>query len=186
MNQCDFDLEYLIRQRQETLIKLAKIEEKIEKLRGPKSIWSTVKTFITKTCSSFGAFIARAFCRQRPDSTKSGELPRVIVTDTSETTPLLGRRFVDPSQSFLRDLETPATTPARRRPASLSSVPPTARLHLASDTPVPATPTYTLTPAMRLLHPSPAWRNNLLASASPLPRPAATPLPLHCQDSRSR
>ena len=42
MNQYDYDLAYLTRQREETLVKLAKIEEKIQKLRGPpKSFWST-------------------------------------------------------------------------------------------------------------------------------------------------
>ena len=184
-------------------MKLAKIEEKIQKLRGPpKSFWSTVKTFFSKTYSNFAAFIARAFTRPTPDSTKAGDLPTVIVTDVSEKTPLLSRMTaVNPSNSFLQDIftrEKTTTTPAaaRRRPASLGALTPACRLQLApspawmeniaSATPVPATPTYTLTPAMRLLHPSPAWRNNLLASASPLPRPAATPLPLHCQDSRSR
>ena len=205
MNQYDYDLAYLTRQREETLVKLAKIEEKIQKLRGPpKSFWSTVKTFFSKTYSNFAAFIARAFTRPTPDSTKAGDLPTVIVTDVSEKTPLLSRMTaVNPSNSFLQDIftrEKTTTTPAaaRRRPASLGALTPACRLQLApspawmeniaSATPVPATPTFhetehssiNFTPALKLLHPSPAWRTNLLASASPLPRSAATPQ--HCQD----
>merc|ERR1712079_762576 len=97
-------------------------------------------------------------------SLSSSDIPKIVI---GESTPLLPKRKVTPTDTFMKDTVT--LTPARRRHNSLGT--PVMRLHSPSWTnhAAPETPAHnsslTHTPAMRRVEPTTEWKKLILSSA---------------------
>ena len=108
-------------------------------------------------------------------SLSSSDIPKIVIR---ESTPLLPKRKITPSDTFMKDTVT--LTPARRRHNSLGT--PAMRLHSPSWTnhAAPETPAHNsslaLTPAMRRVEPTTEWKKLILSSATISPAASsATP-----------
>merc|ERR1711884_585389 len=110
----------------------------------------------------------------------------IDTTETSETTPLLPKQKITPTESFMKVVTvTPFETPSRKRHNSLGCVTPALALRLQlgsnqlleTETPSAAhNSSLTLSPAMMRVEPCEEWARMILSSgASAISSPAATP-----------
>ena len=181
---------YLQRMKEETLHvreqvdqKLHDIEEAIQAIQcvpvPSPTLWNRISSFITKTASSFcnsvTSVFRAVFCGVGETSLSSSDIPKIVI---GESTPLLPKRKISPTDTFLKDTVT--LTPARRRHNSLGT--PAMRLHSPSWTnhAAPETPAHnsslTFTPAMRRVEPTTEWKKLILSSATISPAvSSATP-----------
>ena len=154
--------------------KLHDIEEAIQQCVPKPSLWNRISGFIIKTASSFcngvTSVFRAVFCGVVEASQSSSEIPQIVI---DESTPLIQKRRITPTDTFMKDTAT--LTPARRRHNSLGCVTPALALRLqlaAPDTPT-ANNTTILTPAMRMVEPSEEWARMILSSGASAMSPAS-------------
>ena len=191
---------YLERMKSETIHvreqvdkKLQEIEEAIQECKQfcepepSRTMWSRIASILSSFCHG----VTRAFwavtCGGGAAATT--DIPQIVIdtTETSETTPLLPKQKITPTESFMKVVTvTPSETPSRKRHNSLGCVTPALalRLQLGSnqllETETPSAThnsSLTLTPAMRRVEPCEEWARMILSSAtiSPAATVAATP-----------
>ena len=163
--------------------KLHDIEEAIQECQQcmpSPSLWSRISSYIMKSASSFcngvTSVFRAVFCGVVEASQSSSEIPQIVI---DESTPLIQKRRITPTDTFMKDTAT--LTPARRRHNSLGCVTPALALRLqletnqmlaATDTPA-AHNTTILTPAMRMVEPSEEWARMILSSGASAMSPAS-------------
>ena len=177
---------YLERMKMETLHvreqvdqKLREIDEAIEECHQfcepSRTVWSRIASILSSFCTGVTRAFRAVICGGGAASTT--EIPQIVI-DASETTPLIPRRKITPTETFMK-VVTVSDTPSRRRHNSLGCVTPALRLQLETDTPAAHNSSLTLSPAMRRVEPCEEWARMILSSGasaiSSPPASAATP-----------